>query len=278
MPLMPERRVVPMNTMDQKLGETAKRLDLQVDQMPRNIAIIMDGNGRWAKHKNLLRYEGHREGAKTAERIAQCCVDFGMQSLTLYSFSMENWKRPKAEVSALMHLYAEYLVAIRPNLMRNNVRLIHLGRMDGLPEMVSGSLRETMDMTRSNTGMMLALALNYSGRAEIVDAARAIARAHKEGRLSLEEIDEACISRHLYTAEMADPDLLIRTASELRVSNFLLWQISYSEFYVTDTLWPDFTEQSLEKAILAYAHRDRRYGAIDPIAPPRGPVADVVKP
>lgn len=267
-----------MNAMDQKLAETAKRLDVPVDQMPRNIAIIMDGNGRWAQRKGLPRYEGHREGAKTAEKVAQCCVDFGMQSLTLYSFSMENWKRPKAEVNALMHLYADYLVAIRPNLMRNNVRLIHLGRMAGLPEMVSSSLLQTMDMTRANTGMMLALALNYSGRAEIVDAARAIAKAHKEGRLAFEEIDEKCISQHLYTAEMADPDLLIRTASELRVSNFLLWQISYSEFYVTDTLWPAFTEQSLERAILAYAHRDRRFGAIDAGAPPRSPVADPVKP
>ena len=266
-----------MKSTDQKLGETAKRLGIQVDQIPRNIAIIMDGNGRWAKRKSLPRYEGHREGAKTAEKVAQCCVDFGMQSLTLYSFSIENWKRPKAEVNALMHLYADYLVAIRPNLMRNNVRLIHLGRMAGLPEMVSSSLSETMEMTRTNTGMMLALALNYSGRAEIVDAARAIARLHKEGRLSLDEIDETCISQHLYTAGMADPDLLIRTASELRVSNFLLWQISYSEFYVTDALWPDFTEQSLEEAILAYAHRDRRFGAIDPAAKPQGPVADALK-
>ena len=267
-----------MRSIDPRLEATAKRLDVPVDQMPRNIAIIMDGNGRWAQRKGLPRYEGHREGAKTAEKIAQCCVDFGMQSLTLYSFSIENWKRPKAEVNALMHLYAEYLVAIRPNLTRNNVRLIHLGRMAGLPEMVSSSLLDTMDMTRANTGMKLALALNYSGRAEIVDATRAIAQAHKEGRLSVDEIDEDCISQHLYTAEMADPDLLIRTASELRVSNFLLWQISYSEFYVTDTLWPDFIEQSLEKAILAYAHRNRRFGAVNAGVPSRGPVADVAKP
>jgi len=267
-----------MNDMEQKLASTARRLNLEVDQMPRNLAIIMDGNGRWAQRQSLPRYEGHQEGAKTAERIAQCCVDFGMQSLTLYSFSIENWKRPKAEVNALMHLYADYLVGIRPNLMRNNVRLIHLGRVAGLPKMVSESLMETLAMTRANTGMKLALALNYSGRAEIVDAARAIAKAHKEGQLSLEGIDEDCISRHLYTVEMADPDLLIRTASELRVSNFLLWQISYSEFYVTDTLWPDFTEQSLERAILAYAHRDRRFGAVDTVAQPESRAANVVKP
>ncbi len=267
-----------MNDMERKLASTAGRLNLEVDQMPRNLAIIMDGNGRWAQRQSLPRYEGHQEGAKTAEKIAQCCVDFGMQSLTLYSFSIENWKRPKAEVNALMHLYADYLVGIRPNLMKNNVRLIHLGRMAGLPKMVSDSLIETLVMTRANTGMMLALALNYSGRAEIVDAARAIAKAHKESQLSLDEIDEECISRHLYTAEMADPDLLIRTASELRVSNFLLWQISYSEFYVTDTLWPDFTEQSLEKAILAYAHRDRRFGAVDTAARPESQAADAIKP
>ncbi|OHB67066.1 MAG: di-trans,poly-cis-decaprenylcistransferase [Planctomycetes bacterium RBG_13_60_9] len=263
--------------MDQRLGETAERLGLQPEQLPRNIAIIMDGNGRWAKRQGLPRFEGHRQGAKTAETIAQCCVDSGMRSLTLYSFSIENWKRPKAEVNALMHLYADYLVAIRPNLMRNNVRLIHLGRMAGLPEMVSDSLRETMDLTRANTGMALALALNYSGRAEIVDATRAIAQAHKEGRLGLEDIDEACISKHLYTAELADPDLLIRTASELRVSNFLLWQISYSEFYVTEALWPEFSEGSLEKAILAYVRRDRRFGAIDPDTQSRTQAAKIAE-
>jgi len=255
--------VAQVKTMEQKAAETARRLGLEPEQLPRNIAIIMDGNGRWAQRQGLPRYEGHRQGAKTAETIAQCCVDFGMQSLTLYSFSIENWKRPKAEVSALMHLYADYLVAIRPNLMRNNVKLVHLGRVAGLPEMVSDSLRETMELTQNNTGMALALALNYSGRAELVDATRAIAQAHKEGHLRLEDIDERCISEHLYTAALDDPDLLIRTASELRVSNFLLWQISYSEFYVTDTLWPEFDEASLERALSAYARRDRRFGAID---------------
>ncbi len=267
-----------VKTMDQKLGETAQRLGLDPAQLPRHIAIIMDGNGRWAQAKSLPRYEGHRQGAKTAEAVAQCCVDFGMKSLTLYSFSIENWKRPKAEVNALMHLYADYLVGIRPNLMKNNVKLVHLGRVAGLPPMVSDSLQETMELTRENTGMVLALALNYSGRAEIVDAARAIAQACKEGRLRWEEIDENCISEHLYTAQLADPDLLIRTASELRVSNFLLWQISYSEFYVSDTLWPEFNEESLEKAILAYARRDRRFGAIATNSPPVDQAARMAKP
>jgi len=268
--MLMSRSSAQIDHMEQKVHQTAQRLGLQVEQLPRNIAIIMDGNGRWAQRQGLPRYEGHSEGARTAERIAQCCVDFGMRSLTLYSFSMENWKRPKTEVNALMHLYAEYLVGIRPSLMKNNVSLIHLGRMEGLPQTVSEALVETMRLTQSNTGMVLALALNYSGRAEIVDATRAIARACKEGRLQPEDINEDCISRHLYTAGVPDPDLLIRTASELRVSNFLLWQISYSEFYVTDTLWPDFTSESLEKAIAAYVHRDRRYGAIDAsIRPPQ---------
>jgi len=232
--------------------------------LPRNIAIIMDSNGRWAQNRNLPRYEGHGQGAETAERMALSCVDRGMQSLTLYSFSIENWKRPKAEVNALMHIYAHYLVTIRPTLVRNNVRLAHLGRMEGLPESVTKALLETMELTRNHTGMVLALALNYSGRAEIVDATRAIVRACAEGRLRPEDIDEDCVGGHLYTAGLPDPDLLIRTASELRVSNFLLWQISYSEFYVTDTLWPDFNDESLDQAIVAYASRDRRFGAIKP--------------
>jgi undecaprenyl diphosphate synthase len=267
---------VQIDSMEQKAGATARRLGFRVEQLPRNIAIIMDGNGRWAQKQTLPRYEGHRQGAKTAEEIAQCCVDFGIQSLTLYSFSMENWKRPRAEVNGLMHLYAEYLVGIRPNLMKNNVKLIHLGRMAGLPQTVSRALTETMELTRDNTGMTLALALNYSGRAELVDAMRGIAQACREGRLRPEEIDEKCISEHLYTASIADPDLLIRTASELRVSNFLLWQISYSEFYVTETLWPDFTQESLERAILAYVHRDRRFGAIDMGLVPPQPGADTI--
>jgi len=230
--------------------------------MPRHIAIIMDGNGRWAKQRGLPRPEGHRRGGRTAEKISQCCVDFGIESLTLYSFSMENWKRPKEEVDALMHLYAEYLTKMRPTLMKDNVRLIHLGRIAPLPKVVKSALVGTIEKTSANTGMVFALALNYGGRAEIIDATKEIARRHKAGELALEDIDEQCISRHLYTAGLADPDLLIRTADEMRVSNFLLWQISYSEFYVTETLWPDFEQPDLEKAILAYAKRTRRFGAV----------------
>jgi len=230
--------------------------------MPRHIAIIMDGNGRWAKKKGLPRAHGHREGAKTVESIAQHCVDFGIECLTLYSFSMENWKRPKLEVDALMYLYAQYLTNIRPTLMKNNVRLLHLGRISGLPRDVRNALKKTMEITSDNTGMKLALALNYSGRIEIIDAVKEIASEYKNNKLRLKRIDENCISKHLYTAGLTDPDLLIRTANEMRISNFLLWQISYSEFYVTKTLWPNFKKSHLEKAILAYSKRNRRFGMV----------------
>ena len=251
-----------MDNPEEKLKQTAERLGLTLKQMPRNIAIIMDGNGRWAQKKGLPRVEGHRQGGKTVEIIAQCCVDFGIESLTLYSFSIENWKRPKTEVNALMHLYTQYLIQIRSTLMKNNVKLIHLGRLAGLPEAVQNELVQTIEMTKANTGMILALALNYGGRTEIVDATQKIAQEYKSGKLRLRDIDEQCISRHLYTAGLAEPDLLIRTANEMRISNFLLWQISYSEFYVTKTFWPDFKKAALEKAILNYAKRNRRFGTI----------------
>lgn len=249
-------------SFEEKLKKTAERLGLTPEQVPRHIAIIMDGNGRWAQKKGLPRAEGHRQGGKTVEKIAQCCVDLGIESLTLYSFSIENWRRPKAEVSSLMYLYTRYLVEIRPTLMKNNVKLIHLGRLTQLPPAVKTELAKTIEITAGNTGMILALALNYGSRTEITDAAKKIAQECKSGKLHLKDIDEQCVSRHLYTAGLAEPDLLIRTANEMRVSNFLLWQISYSEFYVTKTLWPDFKNSSLENAILAYAKRNRRFGTV----------------
>ena len=251
-----------METFEQKLSKTAQRLGLKLEQIPRHIAIIMDGNGRWAQRKSLPRVMGHRMGAKIIEKIALHCVDLGIESLTLYSFSMENWKRPKSEINALMHIHSEYLVGIRPTLMKNNVKLIHLGRQKGLPAQVLHDLDDTMAETSVNTGMILALALNYSGRAEIMDATRKIAQQYKTGKLRLKDIDEQCISRNMYASKLPDPDLLIRTANEMRISNFLLWQISYSEFYVTKTLWPDFKKTSLEKAIMAYASRTRRFGTL----------------
>ncbi|MHC5075371.1 MAG: isoprenyl transferase [Planctomycetota bacterium] len=247
---------------ESKLQETAQRLDIEPRQIPCHIAIIMDGNGRWAQKRGLPRAHGHREGAKTVEKIAQFCVDFGIECLTLYSFSMENWKRPKNEVDALMYLYTEYLTNIRPTLMKNNVKLVHLGQFDRLPPDVQNAITKTMEITEKNTGMVLALALNYGSRIEIIDAVKEISRKHKNGELKLNEIDEDCISNHLYTAGLTEPDLLIHTANEMRISNFLLWQISYSEFYVTKTLWPDFKRKDLEKAILAYAKRDRRFGTV----------------
>ena len=250
------------NNSEEKLEKTARRLGLSLGQMPRHIAIIMDGNGRWAQKKGLPRVKGHHEGGKTVEKIALCCVDLGIESLTLYAFSIENWKRPGAEVDALMYLYARYLKAIRPTLMKNNVMLLHLGRLTKLPDSVKKELAKTIELTAENTGMCLALALNYSGRAEIADAVKKIAQKYKDGKLNLKDVDEECISDHLYIPGLAEPDLLIRTANEKRVSNFLLWQISYSEFYITKTLWPDFSKEDLEESILAYAKRKRRFGDI----------------
>jgi len=255
-----------MESFEEKLEKTSKRLGVTARQMPRNIAIIMDGNGRWAQGKGLPRSEGHSEGGKTVHRISQCCVDFGIESLTLYSFSIENWKRPRDEISSLMHLYTQYLVEIRETLARDNVKLLHLGRLSGLPRKVQAELTETIEMSAGNTGMKLALALNYGSRTEIEDAVKIIAQDYKGGKLRLKDIDQKCISRHLYTAGLADPDLLIRTANEMRISNFLLWQISYSEFYVSETLWPDFGQSDLEKAIVTYARRNRRFGDIKSVS------------
>ena len=248
--------------MNDKCQQAADRLGIKLEQMPRHLAMIMDGNGRWAAAKGLPRADGHCEGAKAAENIALYCARLGIQSLTLYSFSVENWKRPQDEVEGLMSLYEEYLMSMRPMLTRENVRLIHLGRKQGLPENVLRELNKTIDLTCQNDGMTFAFALNYGGRVEIVDAVRRITQQCLDGQLGMDDIDEACIDKNLYTASMPDPDLLIRTANEFRVSNFMLWQISYSEFFVTDVYWPDFGQEDLDRAIVTYAQRDRRYGAL----------------
>ena len=222
----------------------------------------MDGNGRWAESKGLPRFEGHKAGGKVVEEIALYCVDLGIEYLTLYSFSMQNWKRPKEEIDFLMYLYSRYLEAIRPNLMKNNVKLLHLGEIEKLPKSVVKALNETTQLTNTNSGMVLGLALNYGSRTEIVNAVKEIAQEYKEGKLKLEDIDHDCFSNHLYTAGWHEPDLLIRTSGEMRISNFLLWQASYAEFYVTEMLWPDFNKQELDKALKAYAKRARRFGDI----------------
>jgi undecaprenyl diphosphate synthase len=232
------------------------------EALPRHIAIIMDGNGRWARRQGLPRIRGHEAGATTVRTIVTECARLGLDALTLYSFSTENWNRPQEEIDFLMELYGRYLVAERPTIMDNNVRLVHVGRRAGLPAHVLHEMDLTVAASRSNTGLRLCLALNYGSRLEIIDAVRRIATAVREGRLSVNAIDEQCVSDSLYTAGLPDPDLLVRTAGERRVSNFLLWQISYAELYVCDALWPDFGVEHLHEAIRDFARRERRYGGL----------------
>jgi undecaprenyl diphosphate synthase len=243
----------------------AARLELGVKDecIPRSVAIIMDGNGRWATRRNLPRPLGHKEGAKVVRQIVTESARLGLEALTLYSFSIENWSRPEDEVRALMHLYAEYLVNERPTVMNHNIRLRHLGRREGLPDNVLQELDKSVNASASNTGMYLCLALNYGSRAEITDAMRRIAGRIEHGDLKPDEIDEKLISSSLDTAGVPDPDLVIRTAGEMRFSNFLLWQISYAELLATDVLWPDFTEKEFHASIRSYAGRHRRFGGLD---------------
>lgn len=238
-------------------------LDVPLSKRPRHIAIIMDGNGRWAVERHLPRIAGHRAGARSVRDIVTECGRLGVKTLTLYSFSIENWKRPTSEIDALMSLYLEYLSKERQELIDNNVRFMQIGRREGLPPKVLEEVDATIAATAGCTGLNLVLALNYGSRAEITDAMRAIARKVKTGLIQPEQITEQTIAQHLYTAELPDPDLLIRTAGELRVSNYLLWQISYSEIHVSERYWPDFTTADLHQAIREYARRNRRFGAVD---------------
>jgi undecaprenyl diphosphate synthase len=246
--------------------DVKKLLGIEPDQLPRHIAIIMDGNGRWAQKHGLPRFEGHRAGAKTVSRIVLEASKLGIQFLTLYSFSTENWRRPRQEIDVLMHLFAEYLVRERPNLMKYNVRMVHVGREAGLSDEVLRKLHGTISLTAGNTGMVLALALNYSSRVEITDAVRKIVQKSVSGEISVSDIEPQIISQHLYTAGIPDPDLLIRTADERRLSNFLLWQLSYSEFYIARVHWPEFKESHIRRAIRNFARRERRFGALPPAA------------
>jgi len=239
-------------------------LGLTPNQLPRHIAIIMDGNGRWANRRDLPRIRGHEQGAQTVRAIVTHCARLGVDTLTLYSFSTENWNRPRDEVDFLMELYVRYLIAERDTIMDNDVRFLHIGRRAGLPESVLAEMDRTVEMSRTNAGLRLCLALNYGARDEIIDAVRRIASDVRADRIQPEEIDEARISNALYTSGLPDPDLLIRTANERRVSNFLLWQISYAEIHVCETLWPDFTPDDLNAAIRDFASRERRFGAVDP--------------
>ncbi|MCD4830262.1 MAG: isoprenyl transferase [Anaerohalosphaeraceae bacterium] len=249
-------------TIAQKRAMAAERLGISVDKIPKHVAVIMDGNGRWATQRGKKRLQGHRQGGKMVERVVLHGVNLGLSAMTLYSFSMQNWKRPKLEIAFLMQLYVHYLVGIRKVLNKHNVRLVHLGRTEQLPTRVVKEMQKTVELTSGNTGMVLALALNYGSREEIVDATKKISQLCIDGKLSVEDIDEELFSNSLYTAGLDEPDLLVRTSYEMRISNFLLWQISYAEFYVTETLWPDFNEAELDKAVLAYAARSRRKGDV----------------
>ncbi len=240
-------------------------LGLPREQLPRHIAIIMDGNGRWAAERNSPRIEGHAAGAKVVREIVTECARLGLEALTLYSFSSENWSRPKDEIDFLMELYAHYLVAERGEILDNNIQFMQVGRREGLPDSVLKELDTTAELSRDNDGLKLCLALNYGSRAEIVDAVRRIATQVKSGKLEPDDITEGLIDSSLYTAGIVDPDLLIRTAGEFRISNFLLWQVSYAEFYVEQACWPDFRVAHLHRAIKEFARRDRRYGGLSAV-------------
>ncbi|MFM8460032.1 MAG: isoprenyl transferase [Chthoniobacterales bacterium] len=232
------------------------------DKLPQHIAVIMDGNGRWARERGLPRIEGHRRGSQSVRACTAACVEAGVPYLTLYAFSKENWQRPADEVTALMNLLDRFLAEQISEIMDKNIRLRAIGHLDDLPDNARRRLDSAIERSAGNTAMTLTLALSYGARTEIVDAARQIAREAKAGTLDPESVNEATISSHLYTDGIPDPDLLVRTSGEMRISNFLLWQISYAEIVVTPKLWPDFAKEDLFAAMQEYARRNRRYGGI----------------
>ena len=232
------------------------------DKSPRHIAVIMDGNGRWARERGLPRIEGHRRGSESVRACTAACIEAGVPYLTLYAFSKENWQRPADEVGALMLLLDRFLAERTAEIMERNIRLLAIGHLADLPDKARKRLEDTIAKSANNTALTLTLALSYGARTEIVDATRAIAREAKAGKLDPETIDEDTIASHLYTAGVPDPDLLVRTSGEMRISNFLLWQISYAEIVVTPKLWPDFAKEDLLAAMQEYARRNRRYGGI----------------
>jgi undecaprenyl diphosphate synthase len=245
------------------------------DRLPAHIAIIMDGNGRWASRRRLPRVAGHKAGVGPVRSTVETCARLGIRVLTLYAFSVENWKRPRAEVETLWRLLRFYLRKELPELQKNDIRLQAIGRLDALPPDVRRELDAVVDATSGNRGLLVNLAINYGGRTEIVDAVNSILElARVEGSLSSLRVDEDQIAAHLYTYACPEPDLLIRTSGEMRISNFLLWQIAYSELYVTDTLWPDFSRANLLTAVLEYQKRDRRYGGLS-AAPLNGAVSSI---
>jgi len=243
-----------------------KQLKAQIEangNLPPHIAIIMDGNGRWAKQRSLPRIAGHREGIHSVREITRCCGELNIQYLTLYTFSKENWARPVTEVSALMNLLVETIRKEIDELMKNNVRLQIIGRMDELPSVPKKEMEDGIKRTEGNTGLNLILALNYGGRSEILDAIRKYCENALEGSVSIADLSENVFKQYLYTANIPDPDMIIRTSGEFRISNFLLWQLAYTEIYITSVHWPSFRQQQLYEAILDYQNRERRYGRVN---------------
>ncbi|MBI4459767.1 MAG: isoprenyl transferase [Acidobacteria bacterium] len=235
---------------------------IDLGSLPRHIAIIMDGNGRWARRRRLPRIAGHRAGTLAVRDTVEICSQLGLTALSLYAFSVENWKRPKSEIDTLMGLLREYLRKELAEIHRNNIRLQILGHYEQLPREVRGDLEDARQLTGKNTGMVLNVALNYSARTELVDAFNSILKETRAGRNQEMHVTEQMIAEHLYTSGLPDPDLLIRTSGEMRVSNFLLWQIAYAEIWVTDTCWPDFTRRHLLQAVIDFQKRERRYGGL----------------
>ena len=238
-------------------------LDIPPEHRPRHIAVIMDGNGRWAQRRGLPRVQGHQRGVSTVRRTTEECARLDIEQLTLYCLSSENWKRPQQELDFLMHLLQQYMIEERSTIMDNNIQVAVIGRRDGIPAEVQAEMDETIRLSAANTGTRLCLAINYGARAELVDAVQRIAGDCASGKVKPAEISEELISSYLYTAGMPDPDLMIRTAGEMRISNFLLWQISYAELWVTERCWPEFEIEDLHQAISDFARRERRYGGLN---------------
>ena len=239
------------------------QLDVPLEKRPKHVAIIMDGNGRWAQRQELPRIRGHQQGAKTVRVITEECARIGIEQLTLYCLSSENWKRPEDELEFLMFLLSQYMIDERETMMENNIRLQIIGKRERIPEEVQTEMDRSLEMTANNTGTCLCLAINYGGRAEIVDAIQKISTKVDAGELAVDNITEKTVSQHLYTAGMSDPDLLIRTAGEMRISNYLLWQISYAEMWVTEKMWPEFAIADFHQSIVDFSKRNRRFGGLN---------------
>ncbi|MGA1823190.1 MAG: isoprenyl transferase [bacterium] len=257
---MDEREKI--KTQLERADESELKKMLIPERLPRHVAIIMDGNGRWARQRKLKRVVGHRYGIKTVHTIVEASAILNLEVLTLYAFSVQNWGRPKKEVDILMHLLSKFLIKELPLMMENNIQLKVIGRTEELPPKARTNLYETIEKTGNNSGLILNLALNYGGHTEICDAAKKIAHDVLQKKITVEEIDEKLFPNYLYTSELPDPDLLIRTSGELRISNFLLWQLAYAEFWMTPVLWPDFGRRDFYLALIDYQHRERRFGKV----------------